>query len=573
MSQSVNARQFESINLRVWRDYFPLLRGARLDIILGMFFLVLGTIFLVRASVLLGQICINLGAASFGKKHLDLILAFMGFEVASVLAQYFGRRYLAQGTNQVLLGLRKALFEKLALLPMSYFDAQPLGRIITRVTSDVEGVEGFFAGSLARMATAIVQILIVLISIVSLASGYGLMVILAAIPSLGFSWLTRRPLSFWLRENKSRNAQMNSTLAEFIQGLPVLRVMGLEAWSKEEFAKDTNRHFESSMRVLTWNSFIRPLTVFFSVLPSMTAALVGGFLLSRGELELALIIAVLRLTERFTSPVRVLTQEIQIIQDATASAARVAEMLNCSNEVVNASKGVQFQINGDIEFCNVALKYQGGRETLSEINLKIPAGQKVGIIGQSGAGKSSLINLIPALYRPTSGQILVDGVGLQDWDINKLRSQIGYLSQEPFLFRGSLAANILGVERSNDSVERANFLKLISDLGLHKIFARFPGGFDLQVHDNGANLSGGERQMVAFLRLLADEKRIIILDEATSCLDRAWEDAMQTAILGLLRQRQRTCIVIAHRLETLKACDRLIRLDGGKIVSDELVQY
>jgi ATP-binding cassette subfamily B multidrug efflux pump len=554
-----------------WRGFVPLLHEARVGIFLGLVFLCFSTVALVRASMLLGQICVDMSSGHFAQGGTSLVTAFIGFEILSVCSQYLGRRNLAQATNVTLLNLRRALFNKLSELPMSYFDSQPLGRVITRLTNDVDGMEGFFGSSLARMATAIVQMVIVLISIVSLKPGYGSMVVLAAVPSLAFSMLTRRRLRFWLQENKSRNAHVNSTLAEFIQGLPVLRVMGLEKWSNEEFGKDTDSHFESSIRVLSWNSFIRPVTVFLSVMPTMTAALIGGWMLSKGHIELAAIVAVLRLTERFSNPVRVLTQEIQMIQDASTSAMRVAEMLNSESEQLNTDIGGRCKIRGDIEFQNVSLAYRSGKSILSGVSLTIPAGQKVGILGHSGAGKSSMVNLIPALYLPTTGSVSIDGVKLSDWDLAALRSQIGYLSQEPFLFKGSLASNILGAERALDPGVRAKFTGLMVELGLGGILSRFPGGLDFAVREAGANLSGGERQMVAFLRAASDQRPILLMDEATSCLDREWEDAIQLAILALLRKQKRTCVIIAHRLETLRSCDRLIRLHGGRIVSDELI--
>lgn len=257
-----------------------------------------------------------------------------------------------------------------------------------------------------------------------------------------------------------------------------------------------------------------------------------------------------------------------MIQDATASASRVAEMLDGPTEPLNDGSGYRSRIKGDIEFRNVYLSYRGEKLVLDGLNLIIPAGQKVGLMGQSGAGKSSIINLVPALYKPTSGSVLIDGVSLSDWDLGGLREQIGYLSQEPFLFRGTLAANILGIERSDQPDARAQWIQLIKDLGLFDIFCQFPDGFDFEVRDAGSNLSGGQKQMVAFFRLISDERRIIIMDEASSCLDRVWEEAMHSAILRLLKQERRTCIVIAHRLETLESCDRVIRLHAGRVVSD-----
>jgi ABC-type multidrug transport system fused ATPase/permease subunit len=555
-----------------WRIFLPLLKTSRFSLVIGMASLLTSTLLVVWASVLLGSICAGLGAKNFEfPAGWSLIVGFVALEILSIGAQFLGRRLLASGTNQVLLDLRVALFKKLNELPMGYFDTQPLGRIITRLTNDVEGVEGFFAGGLARIATACVQIVSVLIGIVWIAPNYGLWVVASALPALGFSWLTRKPVRYWLRENKIRNAHVNSTLAEFIQGLPVLRVLGLEKWSMDEFGKDTSHHLESSIKVLSWNSFIRPVTVFLSVMPTVAAALLGGMFLLQGQLELAAIVAVIRLTERFSNPVRTLTQEIQVIQDATASAARVAEMLGEPGEVPSQIAGAiahRGAVAGQVTFKNVHLAYKSSIDVLSDFSLSIPAGQKIGIIGATGAGKSSLINIIPGLYRPRLGHVEIDGVDIANWDLPTLRRQIGYVAQEPFLLRGNLGDNLLGIGWESDRVKTQKFLETVDSCGLDGVLRRFPGGLDYQVRENGANLSSGEKQMLSFMRLLHEDRPILLLDEATSCLDQHWESAIQTAILVLMSKRKRTCVIIAHRLETLRSCDRIIKLSGGSIIAD-----
>lgn len=550
--------------------FLPLLRGSILSLVLGMLSLVASTLLLVKASVVLGQICAELGSkGTLGDQIYLYMMTFVALEAGSVCSQYLGRSFLASGTNAVLLKLRCSLFEKIDRLPIAYYDSQPLGRIITRLTSDVDGVEGFFGGGLARIATACVQIVLVLMGIVAIAPKFGGMVVLAALPALCFSWFTRRPLTYWLAENKARNAHVNSKLAEFIQALPVLRVLGLEQWSGDEFNRDAKYHLASSIKVLSWNSFIRPVTVFLSTLPTLVAVLCGGLLLLQGQIELAALVAVIRLTERFSNPVRVVTQEIQVIQDATASAVRVGEMLSESNERTSDAPGsFEGLVRGEIRFERVGLCYRQGHAVLRELNLIIPMGQKLGVVGHTGAGKSSLLNLIPALYVPSSGRVMIDSVDIREWKLEALRSQIGYLAQEPFLFKGSLAANIVGVKDQNEATVRQRFFENVNRLGLKHVLERFKGGLDFSVNEAGNNLSSGEKQMVAFLRLLHENRPILLMDEATSCLDRSWESAIQDAILALMRERKRTCVIIAHRLETLRSCDRVIRIHDGRVVED-----
>jgi ABC-type multidrug transport system fused ATPase/permease subunit len=278
---------------------------------------------------------------------------------------------------------------------------------------------------------------------------------------------------------------------------------------------------------------------------------------------------VLRLTERFSNPVRVVTQEIQVIQDATASAVRVGEMLSEANErTIMAPGSFEGVVRGEIRFESVGLSYRSGHAVLRSLDLLIPPGQKLGVIGQTGAGKSSLLNLIPALYVPSSGRVVIDSVDIREWTLSALRSQIGYLAQDPFLFKGALAANILGIADQNSTHVRQSFETKLDRFGLGQILERFNGGLNFLVNEGGSNLSSGEKQMIAFLRLLHEDRPILLMDEATSCLDRAWESAIQGAILALMRERRRTCVIIAHRLETLKSCDRVIRIHDGKIVAD-----
>jgi ATP-binding cassette subfamily B protein len=227
---------------------------------------------------------------------------------------------------------------------------------------------------------------------------------------------------------------------------------------------------------------------------------------------------------------------------------------------------------GEIAFKDIALAYKSGREVLKAINLVIPAGQKLGIVGPTGAGKSSLLNLIPGLYVPHEGMVMIDGVDLKAWNLSNLRGQIGYLAQDPFLSHGSLAANILGLNKEQDSQAIAKFFSATESVGLAGVLDRFTGGMNFHIREGGSNLSSGEKQMIAFLRLIYEDRPILLLDEATSCLDRDWESAIQKAILALMKQRRRTCVIIAHRTETLRSCDRIVRIESGRLVADGVPQ-
>jgi ABC-type multidrug transport system fused ATPase/permease subunit len=544
-------------------------REVRGRLVAAIALIVLSSVSVLISARILGQLVEQLvsGGGSTTQRVLLLGGWFLGLESLSVLTQYLGRLGLAHATTRVALNVRGELFRKLKVLPMSYFDEQPLGRTITRLTSDVEGIEAFFSGTLARLITAIVTIVSVLVAMLLTDFRFGLVVVAASLPSLIFTIALRKPVRHWLRVYKQRSAFLNSRLAEFLNGMPVIKIFGLEDWSIDNFRTAARFHYDSGIKLMHWNSIIRPMSILLSAVPIILILWLGGRSVIEGSMALGMVVAFVRYAERFGSPIRSITQEIQVIQEALASSERLRQMILEPEEgqTLGPDGTHESQISGSVEFRDVWMSYRvDAGPVLKGVSFSVRAGQTVGVVGATGSGKTSTLSLLPRLYPWQKGEILLDGVPLEAWKRDVLRSQLGVVSQDTVIFRGTLHENLVGAVAGDEHVAPERILDACRRSGLAALMSRFPDGLNTKIFDGGENLSMGERQLIAFTRTLINNPRILILDEATANIDEECELLIQEATRDLLRGR--TCFIIAHRLSTILACDRILVFDSGMIV-------
>ena len=499
----------------------------------------------------------------------DLVLpvtVIMIAEIVHVVCQYTGRVSLVRITNRVSLGIRQVLFRKMARLPISYYDTEPLGRTVTRLTSDIEGIESFFANTLPRMITAFITIFIVLLAMILTDIKIGLVMTLASLPALIFTVSLRGPVRHWLKTYKSRSAHLNSKLAENIGGLQIIKIFGLERWSFENFEKASFALLESAYKLMNWNSFIRPMAAFLCLLPMLVILWWGGSLVLNDAISIGLLVAFVRYTERFFRPIMMISFELHLIQDAIASSDRVRTML------VKPEEKDQFAVDGKIShpilgrisFENLSMAYKDRQFVLNDINLDIRPGEKVAFVGQTGSGKSSTIGLIPRLYPFQKGRLRIDNFDIEDWNIEALRSQIGIVSQDVAIFHGSIRENLLAALPEQILIDDKRLLEVCAATELDSLILSMPDGLDTMLHDNGSNLSMGEKQLLAFTRMQLRDPKIFILDEATANIDEHYEQKLQLALENTMDGK--TCLVVAHRLNTIKNCDRIVVFERGRIV-------
>ncbi|MGE0174800.1 MAG: ABC transporter ATP-binding protein [Oligoflexales bacterium] len=496
---------------------------------------------------------------------LAAIILFL--ETINVGLMYIGRINLAKITNQIAYKIRIDLFEKITKLPIPYFDRQPLGRTITRLTSDIEGIEKFFTGPLARIVNAFITIFTVILAMLFTDVGVGLIVIASCLPAVAITILTKKPVIHWVREHKIRSSTLNAKTAEYINGFPLIKIFGLESWSFRSYDKLNDDVRNAGICITNWNSFIRPSAAFLCGLPVALILWVGGTKVLAGALTVGIVVAFVRYAERILRPVMQISQEVHVIQEAIASSERVQKMLSESEELqyLGPSGKYRARLQGHVEFDEVHMAYNEDAPVLKGISFEIAPGASVGLVGETGSGKTSTINLIPQLYSKTRGRILFDGVATEDWDRQCLRTQIGMVGQDVIVFGGTLRENLIVARGAQKApLTDRDLIRYAQQTGLSNILEKLPDGLNFQILDGGENLSVGEKQLIALTRMLIKDPQLFILDEATANIDPSCEELIQGAISTILKNR--TCFIIAHRLNTILQCSQILVFKKGVIV-------
>lgn len=495
-------------------------------------------------------------------RHLGIGILLL--ETFSLALSYYGRTWLAIGALESVYQVRKTLFDYLQNLPIRYFDRQPLGRTVTRLTYDVESLESFFQGTFSRLIQAAFTLIAVFMAMIITKPVFGLAITASAIPAVLVTIYYRTPILFWNRELSKRGSSINSKLSEFINGLPVIRSFGLEAWSLRKFEEKITRQLDAGLNTNYINAVSRPITLFCSTFPIMVIVLWGGSLVEKGVMSVGLFVTYIRFSERFSRPLNMLAQEIHQVQEAMASAERVTTFLNEDTEEVCFKKNENpiklDAIKGNIEFEQVSMSYDGTKAVLADVNFHISAGSVIGLAGETGSGKTTTVSLLSRLYPYQKGFIKIDGVPIEDMDRHWLRSQIGFVSQDVVIFKGSIRENL----RMGQTVDDTALIAAAQKTGLWQRLKDTNRGLDNLIYTNGTNLSAGEIQLISLTRILISNPAILIMDEATANIDPELETLIHEAIHEVFKAR--TCLLIAHRLSTLKNCDRILVFKHGNLL-------
>lgn len=497
-------------------------------------------------------------------RHMGI--GILVLEAFSLALSYFGRGWLAASALESVYQVRKTLFDHLQNLPIRYFDRQPLGRTVTRLTYDVEALEDFFQGTFSRMIQAAFILLSVFIAMIVTKPTFGLAIAATSIPAIWATYYYRAPILHWNRELSKRGSAINAKLSEFISGLPVIRSFGLEAWSLRKFDEKIVEQLDAGLHTNYINALSRPITLFLSTFPIMFIILWGGSLVEKGVMSIGLFVTYVRYSERFSRPIFMMAQEIHQVQAAMASAERVTTFLNeeteeaCFKKVASPFK--LDHIKGNIDFERVSMTYDGSKMVLSDVSLNITAGAVIGLAGETGSGKTSTVSLLSRLYPYQKGLIKIDGIPIEDMDRHWLRSQIGFVSQDVVIFKGSIRENL----RMGQSVEDGELVAAAKKTGLWQRLKDTGRGLDNLIYTNGTNLSAGEIQLISLTRILISNPAILIMDEATANIDPELEKLIHQAVHEVFKSR--TCLLIAHRLSTLKNCDRILVFRQGALAEE-----
>ncbi|MGH7950031.1 MAG: ABC transporter ATP-binding protein, partial [Candidatus Binataceae bacterium] len=468
--------------------------------------------------------------------------------------------------------LRLALFQRVERLPMPFFDRTPVGRLVSRMTTDIDAIsEMFGAGSL----TIFIDVL-TLFGIVAIMMALNVKLALWALctipPLLIVVNIFRVRMRRAFRETRERLAALNAYLSESLAGMAVVQLFTRERESRREF-DDLNRK-SRDVQMLS-NMYDAGLFATVELLGAFTVAViiwVGGGEAVRGLIGLGTLVAFIEYAQKFFMPLREITGKYTTLQSALASAERIHSLMEEPAHIATpAAPARPRAARGHIVFDHVSFAYRRGDVVLRDLSFEVTPGQKVAIVGPTGSGKTTIIKLLTRFYDVVAGRILVDGIDVRDWDLRELRRAIGLVQQDVFLFSGDVLENIrlsrtdLTEREIRDALRRAQALGFVE---------RLPAGLAEEIHERGANLSAGQRQLLSFARALAYDPRILVMDEATSSVDSETERLIQLALNELLADR--TALVIAHRLSTIERADRIMVLGQGALresgTHDELLR-
>jgi len=474
----------------------------------------------------------------------------------------FAEQYLMQWVGQkAMFDLRRQLMGHLQRLDLTYYDHNPVGRLVTRITSDVDALNELFSSGLLMILGDLLMLSFVLAAMFKLSPGMtGLL--LAVMPLVILVTVQfRRAVQSSYRRIRVAIARINSYLQEHINGISVLQLFNREAKSRDEFERINRDHMEAFKDAITAYGWFYPVIEFFAMLALALLLAYGGFRIRSGALTLGVLVAFFQYGQRFFRPIQDLSEKYNILQAAMAAAERVFKVIDTEPGIQAPALPTPFPAGPSaIEFDGVWFAYKDEDWVLRDVSFTIEPGETIAVVGHTGAGKTTLTSLLLRFYEIQRGAIRIGGIDIREFDLEALRRNFGVVLQDPHLFTGTIASNIrLGTagisdEHLAESAERVNLLDFVRGL---------PDGFEQPVRERGSGFSTGQKQLISFARALAHNPRYLILDEATSSVDTETEFRIREALGRLVEGR--TSIVIAHRLSTIQRADRILVMHKGKL--------
>jgi ATP-binding cassette subfamily B protein len=512
---------------------------------------------------------------------LWMAAAIVGVLVVQGIIQY-ALTYLMQYVGQETIHkIRLQLFEHLQRLSLRFYDTTPVGRLVTRVTSDVEVLNEFFSSGLVMIAANIFIIFWIIVLMFAMSVKLSLVTLVSLPPLLWATAIFRRKVRETYREVRLQLARMNAFINENITGIQTVKLFGQEERTFGDFEKINKAYTDAQVRSVTYYAIFFPVVDFLSSLAVALIIWYGGkeviqaspdaglFEMVRGwfgaksaePLTFGVLFAFLQYTEMFFRPIRDLSDKYNILQNTMASSERIFELLDDQSFAPDIPDARPFRVErGEIEFDHVSFSYDGEHTIIKDLSFHVEPGQTVAIVGATGAGKTSIINILMRYYEYGNGRVSIDGRDIRSIDVHDLRRDIALVMQDVFLFAGTIIDNIT---LNNDLVTAEEAKRAAETVGVSRFIESLPENYMTVTHERGAGLSVGQKQLLSFARALAYDPKILILDEATSSVDTETEHLIQTAIEKLLEGR--TSIVIAHRLSTIQNADRILVMHHGEL--------
>ncbi|MBI6119596.1 ABC transporter ATP-binding protein [Salegentibacter maritimus] len=464
--------------------------------------------------------------------------------------------------QEVVRDLRVNLFKHMLNFKMTYFDKSAVGRLVTRAVSDIETIASIFSQGLFMIISDILKMLVV-IGFMFYQSWQLTLLVLTVLPLIMYATrIFQKKMKIAFEEVRTQVANLNTFVQERITGMKIVQLFTREKAEYKNFKEINDKHRNAWVKTVWYNSIFFPIA---EMATSVTIGLIvwfGGLrAVADDGITLGVIIAFVELSQLLFRPLRQIADKFNTLQMGMVAANRVFGILDTESSISNEGKIEVNDLKGDLEFKNVRFSYTADEEVLKGISFKANAGETIAIVGATGAGKSTVINLLNRFYEIDSGQILVDGIDIKDITLESLRSEIAVVLQNVFLFADTILANI---NLSDPNITEEDVINAAKQIGIHDFIKTLPNAYHYNVKERGAMLSSGQRQLISFLRAYMSNPSILILDEATSSVDTYSELLIQEATDKITKGR--TSIVIAHRLATIKKADKIMVMDAGEIV-------
>lgn len=547
------------VDYQILKRLFGFLLPYKSKFTLLVFLIIIGAI-LAPALPLMIQTTIDGPIASGNYSQLALYLGIMVMILTlNAVVSYFNTYEAGWLSQQIIHDIRKQVFQKIIHLKLKYYDQTPIGKLVTRTISDVESLSEVFSSGFAAIAGDFLQ-LIFIISVMFYLDWKLTLISISTIPLLLIStYIFKEKVKKSFNQVRNAVANLNSFVQERISGMSLIQIFDVQKQEFDKFNSLNLEHRNANIKSILYYSVYFPVADVISALGVGLIVWYGAQGLINHEVSYGTITAFIMFINQFFRPIRMIADRINTLQMGVVSVSRIIEILD-DQENIEPELLEKREIKGEVAFRNVWFAYIDEQWVLKNLSFEAKIGESVAFVGATGAGKTSIISILNGFYAINQGEILVDGQNINKWNLEDLRSQIGVVLQDVFLFKGSIAENLrMGDQKITDEL----IVNAAKEVGVHEFICRLPGQYNYEVMERGATLSMGQRQLLSFVRVLLQNPKIIILDEATSSIDSESEELIQNAIEKLMKNR--TSIVIAHRLSTIQKANKIILLEKGEI--------
>ena len=489
------------------------------------------------------------------------VLMLVGFYLIAVVCAFFRSKMMVNASQNIIYDIRKDLFAHLQKLSFQYYDDRPHGKILIRVVNYVNSVSDMLSNGLINVILEIFNLIFIVIFMFTVDVQLSL-VVLCGVPILAafLFWIKGKQRRAW-RMVSNKNSNLNAYLQENIVGARITQIFAREDENAEIFAGLSNDCRKTWMEAVSWNNLVWPGIDTISVLVRGSIFLFGILIFINGDKSVGTIVAISGYASRFWQPIMNLGNIFNNFINNMAYLERIFETMDEPVLVDDAEDATKMpEIKGEVTFENVHFSYEKGKEILHDVSFSVKKGESVALVGPTGAGKSTIVNLVSRFYNVDSGRVLIDGVDISKVTLKSLRSQMGIMLQDSFIFSGTIEDNIRygKLDATQEEIKKASETVCAS-----AFIERFPDGYQTEVKERGSLLSQGQKQLVSFARTLLSDPKILVLDEATSSIDVQTEKALQKGLDAMLKGR--TSFIIAHRLSTIRNCDKIMYIDDGGI--------